>query len=118
MWQRKKKLYGKNANYSISKKLRNDKDITEEFEVLLNSLSLEEIIALKLELGAKSINNKLYGFPIWKGINHMVKEALIKAALSITRTKGEAARFLGLNRAYFSELEKKYDTGSYFEDKT
>ena len=118
MWQRKKKLYGKNVNYSISKKLRNDKDITEEFEVLLNSLSLEEIIALKLELAAKSINNKLYGFPLWKGINNIVKEALLKTALSITRTKGEAARFLGLDRPRLHALEKKYGTDTYFEDKT
>ena len=118
MWKRKKKPYGKNTNYSISKKLRKDKDITEEFEILLNSLSLEEIIALKLELGAKCINNKLYGLPIWKGANHIIKEALIKTAVSITRTKGEAARFLGLNRAYFAELVKKYDVDGYFEDKT
>ena len=35
-------------NYSISKKLKKERKSTEEFEVMLNNLSLEEIIALKL----------------------------------------------------------------------
>jgi hypothetical protein len=37
-------------NYSIVRKLRKKGQITEEFEVMLNSLPLEDVIALKLEL--------------------------------------------------------------------
>ena len=42
--------------FSISKKLKRERRITEEFEVMLNNLSLEEIIALKLELASKILN--------------------------------------------------------------
>ncbi len=116
MWKKKKKNYGKNDNYSLTRKLKKDKRITEEFEVMLASLTLEEVIGLKLELGARSINNKLYGLPIWSSLPFMVKEAALKCAMSITRTKGEAARFLGLNREQFRRLVKNYDIESYFEE--
>jgi len=115
MWVKKKKNYGKNVNYSISRKLKKEKRISDDFEVMLNSLTLEEIIALRLENGAKCINNKLYGFPIWSAIPYIVKEALLICALSITRSKGEAARFLGLNRPQFKQLVKRYNVESYFE---
>ena len=49
MWKKKKKLSGKNRYYSLKKKLRRENKITDEFEVMLNSLSLEEVIGLKLE---------------------------------------------------------------------
>ena len=50
-WKRKRNYNGKNKNYSISKKLRKDRKSNEEFEIMLGSLTLEELIALKLELG-------------------------------------------------------------------
>ena len=116
MWKKKKKNYGKNSNYSLSRKLQKDKRITEEFEVMLNSLTLEEVIGLKLELGARSINYKMYGLPIWSAIPTIVKEATLKCAVSITRTKGEAARFLGLNRSHLKQLIRKYEIDNYFEE--
>ena len=36
--------------YSISNKLRKSGKSSEEFEIILNNLSLEEVIGLKLEL--------------------------------------------------------------------
>ena len=48
--------------YSVARKLRKDKKTTEEFEVMLGNLSLEEVVALKLELSGKIIKGKLYGF--------------------------------------------------------
>ena len=53
-WKKKKRVQGKNKNHSLSKKLKQDKKITEEFEVMMNNLSLEELIGLKLELAAKA----------------------------------------------------------------
>ena len=83
---------------------------------MLISLTLEELIGLKLELGARSINYKMYGLPIWSAIPTIVKEATLKCAVSITRTKGEAARFLGLNRSHLKQLIKKYEIDNYFEE--
>ena len=51
-WQRKKTT-GKNKSYSLTRELRSDNKSNDQFEVMLNNLSLEEIIALKLELSAK-----------------------------------------------------------------
>ena len=41
----KNKLKGKNRFYSISRKLKKEKKISEDFEVMLNGLTLEEVIA-------------------------------------------------------------------------
>ena len=60
----KNKLIGKNRFYSISRKLRKENKISEEFEVMLNYLSLEEVIALKLEAASLATGGKYFGFPI------------------------------------------------------
>ena len=52
-WKKKRRLSGKNAHYSVSKVLRKKQLSSEEFELMLNSLSLEDVIALKLELSTK-----------------------------------------------------------------
>ena len=68
-WNKKRRLFGKNAYYSISKKLRKESKSSEEFELMLNGLSLEDVIALKLEIATriqdlderlKSIQNSWY----------------------------------------------------------
>jgi len=64
-WKRRKNYNGKNKDYSISNKLRKEKRSHEEFEIMLNSLTLEEVIGLKLELASRNIANRLYGLPIW-----------------------------------------------------
>jgi hypothetical protein len=118
IWKKRKRLYkGKTENYSLLRKLRKEKNTTDELEILLNSLSLEEIIGLKLELASKAAGSKLYGLPIWFSLQDIVKEAVFKYAISATRTKGEAIRFLGLTPRYFRDLYKKYKIDSYFEIK-
>mgnify|MGYP003629974493 CR=1 FL=1 len=62
----KKKNEGRNKYYSISNKLKKDGKSSEEFEIIFNALSLEEVIGLKLELASKSaFKGKLYGLPLW-----------------------------------------------------
>ena len=57
-WKKKKKVQeGKNKYYSLSNKLKKESRSHDEFEVMLNNLSLEEIIGLKLELAARSVGN-------------------------------------------------------------
>ena len=117
-WKRKRNYNGKNKNYSISKKLRKDRKSNEEFEIMLASLTLEEVIALKLELATKSISNRMYGFPIWHSLHNIVQDAVFKYAYSATRTKAEAMRFLGLQENWFHKLQKKYGIDDYFVEKT
>ena len=107
---------GKNRNYSISSVLRKKNKITDEFEIMLNTLAIEDIIALKLELAVKSSGGKLYGIPIWNSMTDITKEAVLKFALSATKTKLEAGRFLGLTEVTLNKLLYKYDVEKYFED--
>ena len=111
-WQRKRK--GKNKDYSISRKLRKENKSNDEFEVMLNSLTLEEVVALKLEIASKAVNGKLYGLPLWRTLPNVTKDAMLKCAYSITNSQGEAARFLGINIKEFKQLVNKYKTNNYF----
>tara|TARA_R110000824_G_scaffold3614_6_gene17105 strand:+ start:2704 stop:3069 length:366 start_codon:yes stop_codon:yes gene_type:complete len=115
-WHKKKKIHGKNRYYSLSNILRKENKSHDEFEVMLNNLTLEEIIGLKLELAAKSAGGYLYGIPIFSAIPYLVKDAILKYSLSATRSKKEAARFLGINLDHFKKLLKKYNTEYYFKD--
>ena len=69
-------------NFSLRKKLRKQKRIDFEFETKLNQLSLEEIISLKLNLIYDSVGDKVYGFHIFKNLDHLIKESIIKFTLS------------------------------------
>ena len=111
----KKKSRGKNIKYSLINKLREENKSSEEFEVMLNSLTLEELIGLKLELASKVFGGKSYGLPIWSSMKEIVQDAVLKYALSACKTKREAARFLGMKRQNFNNLLKKYDTETFFE---
>ena len=113
---KKKRIQGKNKYYSISNKLRKENKCHDEFEVMLNNLTLEEIIGLKLELAAKAAGGYLYGIPIFSAIPYLVKDAILKYAYSATRTQWEAMRLLGLTENTFQNLKKKYQPVSYFEE--
>ena len=116
-WKKRKRIYkGKNNSYSISRKLKKENRSDDVFEVKLNNLSLEEVIALKLELASNAAGKALYGLPLWSSLPDIVQDAMLKYALSATRTKGEAMRLLGLVPKDFKRLEKKFNTKEYLED--
>jgi len=117
MWKRKRRRYKKKDQeyYSISNKLRSENKINDEFEIMLGSISLEELIGLRLELAAKSVNNKLYGFDILRKTQKIAKDAVLKYAYSASRTQGEAASFLGITRQEFTRIMGYYKIKSYFQ---
>ena len=118
VWERKLTSRKKknDRNYSIAKKLRKESKITEEFEVMLNSLTLEDVIALKLELANRAAGGYLYGLPIWQTLPEIVKEAVLKFSATATKTKKEAVRFLGLNESWYNKLYKRYKIDYYFKE--
>ena len=114
---KKNKNIGRNRYYSLSNKLRKEGKSSEEFEILFNNLSLEEVIGLKLELASKfGLRGKMYGLPIWYSLRTIVKDAVLKYAVSATRSKREAARFLGLHEQSLNILLRKHKVDSYFEE--
>lgn len=107
----------KKSKYSISKKLRDQNKSNDYFEIMLNNIPLEDLLALKLELGYKAIGFPLHGFPIWKSSHYIVRDALLKYALCATKNKVEAAALLGLPSGKFFRLLRKYDLREYLEQK-
>ena len=116
-WKRKRRLQGKNKYYSLAKKLRKEQRSSDEFEIMLNQLTLEEVIGLKLELATKSVNGKLFGIPLWYSLHSIVQDAVLKYTFSASRTNGEAMRFLGLKKTELKKLAKKYNIDNYFSEK-
>ena len=103
-------------NKSIIKKLKDQNKLNDNILTQINSLSIEDLIAVKLELSAAHLNNRLYGFDIWKQSNNIVKEALLKFAISTTKSKKDAARFLGLTYVEFKRVACKYNVDNYFTE--
>ena len=101
---------------SIIKLFKDQNKINDQFLTCVGSLSLEDLIAIKFELSASNVNNRLYGFDIWRNSQYIVKDAILKFAISKTNSKKDAARFLGLTYAKFSKLCKKYNTYNIFKD--
>lgn len=100
---------------SIIKLLKDQNKINDQLLVCINSLSLEDVIAIKLELTANNINNRLYGFDIWRALPNVVKEATLKFAISTTKSKKDASRFLGLTYLEFLNICKKYQINNFFD---
>ena len=113
LWKTKR-IYGKRLHYSIKNKLKKEGKYNDNLEIMITMLTLEELIALKLELSTKIVNSKLYGIPIWKNLYRISKAAALKYALSCARTKTEAALFLGMNYKTLEERIKRYEIDLFF----
>jgi hypothetical protein len=116
MWESKRSRFKKPDRdyYSIANKLKSEGKINERFEIMLSSLTLEEIIGLRLELAAKAVNYKLYGLNLWSTVPDIVKDGILKYVFSAARTKGEMASFLGIDVSTLKKLLKKYNVTNYF----
>jgi hypothetical protein len=102
--------------FSLIRRLKLDKKLSYDLEILLNSLTLEELIALKLESVAKAAGNKLYGIPIWFSLNKIVKESVLLFALASCKTKEETARFLGMEVNRFKSYYRKMNMDRYVKE--
>ena len=114
-WKRKRKST-KYDKFSIINKLKLENKVTNKTLDGINNLALEDLIAIKLELSTRYTCGKFYGMPLWRITRHTVTDALLKTALSIARTKKEAARFLGIDYMDFNRHLKKYNVESFFEN--
>jgi hypothetical protein len=68
-----KKRRSKYKHKSIINNLLNNNIINESNLTFIDSMSLEDLIAVKLELSARHINNKLYAFNLLSNTNKLVK---------------------------------------------
>jgi hypothetical protein len=77
--------------------------VSNELLILISNLTLEQLIAIKIELSASELNNKLYGIPIWKTMPYITREALLKVTHSICSSYAEGCRFLGLDQETYKK---------------
>ena len=103
-------------NKSVIKKLKDQNKLTDKILTQINTLSIEDLIAIKFELSANHLNNRLYGFDIWRRSDYIIKEAILKFAISTTKSKKDASRFLGLTYGEFKRIAAKYKVSDYFSD--
>ena len=113
-WKNKKKI--NYSSLSLIKKYKKEKLITDHTLNNINNISLEDLIAIKLELTTRFLCGKYYGLPVWRITKQTVIDGLLKAAISICATKKEGARFLGVDYMDFNKLLKKYNTMAFFEN--
>jgi hypothetical protein len=111
-----KKDSKKKKSYSIIRKLRKEGKLPEEMEIFVSNLPLEDLIALKLEISSRPVSGKLFGIPIWKSIPFIVRDAVLKTAISVCRTKVDAANLIGMDVDKMDNLLKKYNTIGFFEE--
>tara|TARA_Y100000592_G_C5451684_1_gene309091 strand:+ start:573 stop:899 length:327 start_codon:yes stop_codon:yes gene_type:complete len=95
-------------------KLKDLNKVNDQALVCISSLTIEELIAIKLELASQNINNRLYGFDIWRRTPYIVRDGILKFSLSSSKSKKDAARLLGLSYAEYMKHLKNYKTREYF----
>ena len=116
-WKRKhKQNKKKNSLFSVSQKLRKQRKTSDEFEFMLGQLSLEEVIALKLELTAKILGGKYYGFQLWSAMPKIVKNALVLYAISASNSDSDAAELLNMPTTRWQMIKKSYKSKQYFDE--
>ena len=96
-------------NYNIKEQLLKKKKINKDFCNRLHLITLEDLIALKLELAAESVKGKLYGFPIKKFVTNIINEALIKYSISNSGSYREAGLILGLTKSELFKYAQRYN---------
>ena len=103
-------------NKSVISKLTNEGLLDNAVLISINNITLEDLIAIKLELSTRVLEGKYFGIPLWRSIKDMSHEAVLKTAVSICRSKTEAAAFLGMDYTDFRKLVKKYRVESFFHE--
>jgi len=99
----------KNNNYKSVLKDIDKKYKNKSFQFVLSNLSLEDLIHAKLEMSSRNLNEKFFGYPLYNNIQNIVKESLVKFALSFCDSKERAYSLLGLNKSQFLKYTKRHN---------
>ena len=103
------RLKSLNKDFDLKEKLLKEKKVNKDFLSKLMFLTIEDLIALKLDSAATGLGGKLFNFPILKFTSDIVKEACVKYALSSTNSKKDAAIVLGINKTELTRLIRLYN---------
>ena len=96
-----------NKYHSLLKEINNRFE-NKDFEYIVSNLTLEDLIIAKLELSAKGLNEKLFGYPLYNNIQHITKESLVRFALRFCNSQEKAANMLGLDVRQLKSYIRKH----------
>lgn len=116
-WRKRKTRYKQLQFFSVRDKLRKEGRSSIAFEIMINALTIEEMLALKLELASREFDDRLYGMPLWGSLTDIVKDAIIKYAYSAGNNVTEIIKFLGLTKTQYTKLIWKHQPLNYFTGK-
>lgn len=103
------KYKSQNENFNYKKVLLEQKKINKDFINRIKLLTIEELLYLKLDSLATSLKGKVFGFPIYKFMSDICREAMVIYALSSTKNKRDACLVLGMDMMHLNNLIKKYN---------
>ena len=86
----------KDKKLTFISELKKEGRINQDFLDKMSEVTLEELIAVKIEMSAKMISGKLYNYPIWYSLPYIVRESLINFVDRNCKTKIDMANTLGL----------------------
>lgn len=104
------------SNYSILKKLSIEGKIDENFEQKLANISLEELIAAKLEATTKATGGIVYTMPLLYSLKSIVRSSLIHYAVSVAECKRDVAVLLGVSYTNLIAYLKRWDFWTSFNE--
>ena len=93
---------------TISNYLRHKNKSNEAFEHMVNALTIEELLALKIELATKTSNTPLVFMPLFKNCNHIIRECLGLVAVIMAGNIQGAAEILGISNTRMEAIARKY----------
>lgn len=95
-------------NKPLSLKLKDEGRSNDFFEVMLQSLTLEEMLALKLELTLRSFRGKFINMPLLASWSRLSRSALFRAVCSLTKHPSTQAALLGINEPTLTAIKNSY----------
>jgi len=103
------KYKSQNENFNYKKVLLEQKKINKDFINRIKLLTIEELLYLKLDSLSTSLKGKVFGFPIYKFMSDICREAMVIYALSSTKNKRDACLVLGMDMMHLNNVIKKYN---------
>tara|TARA_Y100000034_G_scaffold20628_3_gene23627 strand:- start:16511 stop:16852 length:342 start_codon:yes stop_codon:yes gene_type:complete len=91
--------------YSMLRKIRSEGRSSAQLEQLLSTISLEDLISLKLELLSRLTKGKMYGLRLYDSMPYIAKDAVVKYAFSVCKNRKEVAGLLGISYVRVKKIE-------------
>jgi hypothetical protein len=97
--------------------LREQGKLNEQVETAIHNMTLEDLIAVKLELSSRTQKSPIYAIPLFETLEVIVRDAMLKFAISATRTPSEAAASLGISLEHFRSQMHEFKIYDYIPTK-